>query len=215
MPEIKPKQVAAERKKKMKKTLIFIMILTMGVITGIPATMVNAESVKTIYVSTTNGNNQSTGETEATAVKTLATAYSKLNGNGNIVLLDNITYSEAPAAYTGNISIKGKTSEVQLTLPSTVSIKGNLEIDNVKLLTKSTIYANGYKLVIGNNVTSESRLTVYGGKASASVTSTDITLLGGLYERVYGGGNSGAVSGNTNVVFGGNWADCQVKCNTF
>ncbi len=107
--------------------------------------------------------------------------------------------------------ITGQSQSVKLTLPQVVNLKGDLTIKNVTLYGSSTvIYANGYKLTIDSDVVSSSRndrLTVYGGSDSSyptSIENTDITLLGGYYKNVYGGSKTLAVSGDTNVVFGGN-----------
>ncbi len=120
----------------------------------------------------------------------------------------------ASADMSDGCSIVGNSSSIQLTLPTEISLTGPLTVDNVTLSVPSggtTIYANGHKLYIGSNVTSKTtasdqRLTVYGGADGGTVASTDITLLGGYYASVYGGGNGSksVVNGNTSVVFGGN-----------
>ncbi len=119
-------------------------------------------------------------------------------------------------------TITGSSPSVQLTLPAEMSLTGPLTINNVTLSAPQSgtaLYANGHKLYIGEDVTSTYhtpsskedstyRLTVYGGAKEAAVESTDITLLGGQYWRVFGGGYEGgsliSVTGDTRVVFGGN-----------
>ena len=158
-----------------------------------------------IYVSE-NG----TGDgSSADAPTTLSAAYAQLDENPNIVIVSNVTYSDAPSAYTQNVTIKGATGSEVLTLPETVSINGNLTIDNLKLKTESKVYANGYELEIGKNVTSD-MLTVYGGKDGSSTTErcskTSLKIYGGTYGYIYAGGHTanGYVTESTNLVFGGN-----------
>ena len=170
------------------------------------------EKTETVYVSST-GSDSNDGSEEK-PYKTLAKAYEKLLYVGEIILLDETAYEEVPA-HTGNLTIKGKTNDVVLKMPATVTLSGDLTIDNVITKGKSTIYANGYKLVIGNGVTTdapaledrsqEERLSVYGGANNGTITGdTDIQLYGGKYYRIYGGGYKGTVNGNTNVIVGGN-----------
>ena len=168
---------------------------------------------KTVYVSGVSGNDSYSGE-QNTPFKTLEKAYKNILFINEIVLLDDATYSEAPI-HTGNLTIRGASADVVLNMPEKVSLQGDLTIDNVVTKGKSTIFANGYKLVMGSGVTTdapklenrknEERLTVYGGKNGSAITGdTDIQLLGGKYMNVYGGGYNGAVNGNTNIVLGGN-----------
>ncbi len=101
-------------------------------------------------------------------------------------------------------TIKGANKNIKLSLPSQVNLTGDLVLDNLTLSGESTIYANGYNLTIEETVTSDSRLTVYGGKNNATLDgNTNLTILGGLYKNIFGGGNNGAVNGNTNVIVGG------------
>lgn len=154
-----------------------------------------------IYVSE-NG----TGDgSSADAPTTLSAAYAQLDENPNIVIVSNVTYSDAPSAYSETLTITGLTGTEVLTLPATVSIKGNLAIDNIKLKTASKVYANGYELEIGKNVTSDT-LTVYGGSKTARLASTSLKIYGGTYGYIYAGGHTanGYVTENTNLVFGGN-----------
>ncbi len=156
----------------------------------------------TFYVSS-SGTASNSGLTESLPT-TLASVYAKADNDKEIIVLNDLTYTDATSAYSGKVTIKGKTASVNLTLPSTVSLKGDLEIDNVNLKTAATIYANGKHLKIGSNVTSTDRLTVYGGASSALTADTNIELLGGRYSKVFGGCKSATLSGSTNVIFGGN-----------
>lgn len=100
--------------------------------------------------------------------------------------------------------VYGSTPDITVTLPSVLELTADLRIDDVKLSGSCTVYANGYNLYIGNNVTSDSRLTVYGGGNNTDVSNTSVELYGGLYKTVYAGGYNGTVTGNTRLIFGGN-----------
>ena len=66
------------------------------------------------------------------------------------------------------------------------------------------IFANGYTLIIGEEVTSDSRMEVYGGSDESDLTgNTDIRLYGGQYSHIYGGGYYKKVYGKTNITIGG------------
>ncbi len=171
-------------------------------------TMYNGGEKANVYVSPITGNDKNNGATAETAFKTLSAACSQAFRVDEIILLDDTDYEE-PLAHYGNLTIKGNTPDVKLNLTSEISLNGDLTLDNLTLNNASTVYANGYKLKIAETVAStatlsEGRLTVYGGrKAAELVGDTDLTLLGAKYQAVYGGGNGGAVKGNTNVVLGG------------
>ena len=69
------------------------------------------------------------------------------------------------------------------------------------------IYAQGYEVVVNDTVTMDEKswgeISIYGGSDKA-VASTNLKVLGGNWKSVYGGGKSGAVTGNVNLHIGGN-----------
>lgn len=124
---------------------------------------------------------------------------------------------------TGDAVINGNGHK--LTFTANFVMKGDLKISNVVHSGAHTIYAAGHTLEFTNDVTWESLdmpLTIYGGGASSSTCeSTDVRLYGGLFSAVYGGSYRGTVTGDTNVIIGGNVckgltpnneADAAVKC---
>ena len=162
-----------------------------------------------VYVSAANGNDNNNGATAQTAYKTLEMAYTQFFRADKIILVDDVDYVELPE-HEGEVIIKGNTPSVKLNLPSGISLKGALTIDNLTLNGASTIFANGHHLKITETVDStgtisSGRLTVYGGTNNAR-TDADVrlTLLGGKYSAVYGGGNNYSVYGDVYIVFGGN-----------
>lgn len=167
----------------------------------------DGEEKGTVYVSS-NGSDSNDGMTESTPFETLDKAYDNLFHAKQIVILDSAEYNEPPE-HSGNLTIKGKTSDVILNLPGEISLKGDLELDNLTIDGASTVYANGYSFKVGEAVDSTAtlstgRLIVYGGKKSTDLTGdTDLILLGGKYQTIFGGGYGGVVDGNTNVIIGG------------
>ena len=127
--------------------------------------------------------------------------YLTFDGN-DAHLTQNTEFGKIPDNIT---TITGVSNEVTVTLPSELILENDLTFDNVILSGACTIYANGHKLTITDTVTSDARLTVYGGGKNTDVNGdTYLDLNGGLYKNVYGGGYNGKVTGNTTVIFGGN-----------
>ena len=117
-------------------------------------------------------------------------------------LTQNTEFEKIPTDIT---TITGVSNTTTVTLPSELILDNDLTFDNLVLSGACTIYANGHKLTITDSVTSDARLTVYGGGKNTDINGdTYLNLNGGLYQNVYGGGYKGKVSGNTTVIFGGN-----------
>ncbi len=155
---------------------------------------------KTVYVSN-DGDDDNNGE-ETAPVKTLAAAIQLCPGK--VVLMNDVA-SPNLASFSYIPEIVGATGSETLTHISTLALSSDLTVDNLKLSGVTEIIANGYALTIGENVTTDSNLTVYGGKSGEALTGdTNITLLGGTYANIYGGGKNADVTGDTNVVVGGN-----------
>lgn len=72
--------------------------------------------------------------------------------------------------------------------------------------TRDNLYAKGNKVTIGEGVTFNQRIQIFGGDRGAAVASTDLTILSGNYYAIYGGGrgNGASVEGDTNLFVGGN-----------
>lgn len=138
-----------------------------------------------------------------------------------ITLTADTNYSDL--GITGDAVING--GGYKLIFTSNVVLKGDLKVSNAIHSGAYTIYAAGHTLEFADDVTWESLdmpLTVYGGGASSTTcASTDVRLYGGLFSAVYGGSYKGTVTGDTNVIIGGNVcqgltpnneADASVKC---
>ena len=159
---------------------------------------------QSLYVSESGSdlNDGSEGSPLQTLNRALSMAISGVNTT--IVLKRDAAIESLPSLSSGSITIEGDYNSRGLTLPETLECNSDIKLDKLKL-SKSTLFANGHKLEIGNEVTSDDRLTVYGGGNGSSVNGdTNIGLYGGKYDRVYGGPLNAAVNGNTNITFGGN-----------
>lgn len=165
---------------------------------------------KTVYLSA-NGNDENDGFSLGAPKKTFASVYRMLDEVAEIVLVSDMSLSVPQTEYEGTLIIKGNTGTEKLSV-SGLNIKGNLKLDNLVFHGTNNgsdgvscyIFANGYSLEMGANLTSTGRLTVYGGKSGESVESTDLKLYGGQYKGIYAGGYNGAVTGDTHVIVGGN-----------
>ena len=124
---------------------------------------VTSASAKEIFISA-SGSDSANGLTEATSVASFSRAYSLLGkSGGDITVVDSATYSAAPS-HSGTVTVKGKNASVTLSLPSEIILAGNTTFKTLTLSGSSSIYASGKTLLIDSDVTSDSRLNVYGGK---------------------------------------------------
>ncbi len=170
------------------------------------------ETLATVYVS--NSGSDDAAGTEESPYKTLNKAMKNVIHNGTIVIKDTLTLASNYnfEKYGKTITITGGTLDASA--KSRVILQNNTIFDNInlKFASGAKLFANGYKLVIGENATmsqasynGSADLWVYGGgQEDTTVKSTDVTLLGGVYSRVYGGAYGGTVLGDTNLTVGGN-----------
>ena len=82
---------------------------------------------------------------------------------------------------------------------------------------KTSIFANGNSVTVAQSVTftygTDAKIYFYGGAASGSVSTTNLSLYAGIYEMVYGGGLNSTVSGDTHVTVGGTVNQGKVDVN--
>jgi len=97
----------------MKKILLFLPVLFI-------IFQVNSiASTNTFYVSS-SGNNSNSGTTSSSPLQSLSASYAKMGTDTEIVLLDATTLT-LPGSYNGNLTIKGNSSNIVLTLPSEIA----------------------------------------------------------------------------------------------
>lgn len=188
----------------MKKIGLVLMTVIFAVFC-ISQVAFSASAAGVVYVSA-SGSDDAAGTSDA-PVATLSRAYALLGQSGEIIITDSATYVEAPK-HSGTFTIKGSSASATLDLSSNggISLKGDMTFDNLVFTGGGDIFANGYKLYIGNGVTSpNNRRSAFGGKDGVDLTGdTDITVLGGQYWFVCGGGRDAAVNGSTYITVGGN-----------
>lgn len=162
-----------------------------------------AKKLPVVYVSS-NGDDKASGEATS-PVATLSRAFELVicGGTVNIVGEYKIPANFVWGNSLKNYTISGDTFDASAVLA--VRIGNDVAFDDitVNFADGATVYACGNDFAIGENVTVNGKTTVYGGDTTA-VKSTNIKLLSGNYNKIYGGGNGAAVNGNTNVYVGGN-----------
>ncbi|MBO5868617.1 MAG: hypothetical protein J6Q54_06910, partial [Oscillospiraceae bacterium] len=185
----------------------------------------------TVYVSSA-GSDTGAGTTEATALKTLEAAYTKLAdilgdsgdaSRGTIILLNDYTItSDARVdmpSHTFPVSILGKTATVKLIFKPTVisestqqlAFHGPTTLDNLELRGESTskldyIYACGNPFTIGANLTTSARSSMpilVAGDYRAAAEDTDMTVLGGTWYGVYAGSFRAGHTGTAKLTING------------
>lgn len=165
-----------------------------------------------VYVSSVNGNDNNYG-TEEAPYATLSQALASVADNGVIVICDSYVVSpsfdwketEKTITITGDADADVETLSFAFKTDN-VELGNHVTFDNLKLVfaKNANVFANGHTLVIAGGVTIDSPINLYGGANNKTVESTNITVMSGNYDKIYGGGNGGLVLGNTNVVVGGN-----------
>ncbi len=118
-----------------------------------------------------------------------------------ITLANTFTWSE----HGKDITITGegeKTETLDFSAITNFRMGDSVTFENMTLnLPTVQLYCNGHRFQVSENVISNnSGLIIFGGDNTSNVTGdTNIILLSGSYERIYGGGLGTDVDGNTHV----------------
>ena len=152
-----------------------------------------------VYVSA-SGNDSHDGS-ESAPFATLEKALSRVSNMGTIHIVETI--SPASINWTTRnmdyVTITGGT--LNLDTINNFVVGGNVIFDSITIK-NGTIFANGNDVTFNSNITTSS-LDVYGGSnTSDALESTNVTILGGTFNNVYGGGTAGTI-GQTNLKIGG------------
>ena len=160
--------------------------------------------VETLYVSAT-GNDENAG-TENAPFQTLDKALTEID-NGGVISLQGTIAIDAWKAHGKTATITGGTLDVTA-MSTNVQIGDAVTFTNMgwKIASGSTasVYANGYEVTMGENVSWDHEVTLFGGGNGTTVESTNLTVLSGSYVTIYGGTREGCVTGDTNLYVGGN-----------
>ena len=160
------------------------------------------ESAKTDQVYVKDGGSGS-GASEDQPIGSVEEAIGYLKKNGTIYLTGDARLPEnflipMDMKFAG---VQGKTPI--LYLGGDLYLKGSLALKNLSLKADSEtdIYACGKEFATDENVTTadgSKNINLYGGGTEAVVSDTKISLLGGSFQRVFGGGYLGGGHGYTN-----------------
>lgn len=188
------------------------------------------DTLSTVYVDSeleTSGN----GSTPEQAVKTIDEAYNLLPADGTIesniiMIVNDYTFAkgitalgEKPATITSadkdnKKSLLGNLSGTGDVANDFIKCQADTKFENIGLIFQSRngyalpngIYGYGHKLIMGEGLTTDGYLTVFGGTRYESdvVDSTEVVVYSGNYSMIAGGGYFGSVTGDTSVtMYGG------------
>ncbi len=147
-----------------------------------------------VYVSS-EGSDENAGTSDA-PVKTLTRAYELVQDKGYINVVDTATVSALPKG-DKLVNIAGGTVDMSSLSEVNFGCDTYFGGNTIIFADDATVYANGNDLLIPENVTVQGiPAAIYGGGNSA-VTETYLDLRSGSYKAIYGGGDKGAVLGNT------------------
>ena len=145
------------------------------------------------------------GEITLSADDSLADALEQIADGGTVRVDGTVAVTQALGAHNKTVTITGGTLDFT-GISGNVQLGDHITFDNITLtFTENTqLYANGYKVTMGNGVTMTNPIKIFGGRNGGTVASTELTLLGGKYSEIYGGGYNGNVIGDTHLYVGGN-----------
>ena len=144
-------------------------------------------------------------EVTLSAGGSLSDALAQVADGGTIVVDGTVDVTTAPGTHGKTVTITGGTLDFT-GLTGDINLGDHITFDNITLnFTESSyLYANGYQVKIGEGVTMPNPIRIFAGKKNAAVASTDLTVLGGQYYQIFGGGYNCNVIGDTNLYVGGN-----------
>lgn len=205
----------------MKKRIISILSICALGVTGFAfANMqtTQATAIESVVYVAANGSDEGAGTSDS-PYATLDKALTEVADGGTIQLKDTITL-DSWTAHGKTVTITGGGFDVS-GLPNSefndgkgtqmkeIVINDSVTFTNMTWTVDSTletfIYANGYKMTVGAGVSySNDMVRLFGGgKEGTTVEKTDLTVLSGTYNYIYGGSLRSTVTGNTNLTVGG------------
>ena len=191
------------KKNTIKKAVVLSLfgLMTLAFHVGIKALDVTADSLTTVYVST-SGSNSNEG-TNTAPYGTFQYALSKVENGGTIVLQDSVAVGTW-TTHDKTVTVTG--GSLNATSVPSLQIRDNVTFIDTSILVNASSYicANGYTVVMGDGVSLSNVVDVFaGGDEGTTVAGTSLTLLSGTYKGVYGGSRMGTVNGDTYLTVGG------------
>lgn len=152
-----------------------------------------------VYVSSA-GMDENDG-TENAPYQTLEKALEEVQNHGTIIL-QGIVKLDSWGSHGKTVTLTGGTLDASGL--SEMVINDNVNFENITVKA-SKIYANGYQVLMDENVTmSENNVYLYGGSVEGStIASTNLTVLSGTYGYIFGGSYKGKINGDTHLTIGG------------
>ena len=166
-----------------------------------------------VYVNATTGTVTGAG-TEDSPLSSLLLATYRVKDNGTIYVDGSYVFAEEEKTIGVDgktITITGKDSGANLDMTgiSSLDVNGDIIIDEINMKVGANtlvIYADGHDFTINSNVKFDGYVKeIYAGnKGEMPLDSTNITLNGGNYNRIYGGSAQDSfITGDTHVIVGG------------
>lgn len=177
----------------MKRAISLTIVIALAVVCFIMGTVAHAEAQ----------------EVTLSADGSLSDALTQVADGGTIVVDGTVAVTAAPGTHGKTVTITGGTLDF-------TGYEGNLYLgdhitfENITMNFRTdvspapAIYANGYKVKIGEGVTMPNPVRIFGGKNGGTTASTNLTVLSGYYTGIYGGGNNTNITGDVYLYVGGN-----------
>lgn len=138
----------------------------------------------------------------------LADALKNVADGGTIKVEGTVAVTANPGTHNKTVTITG--GELDFSgHSSNVSLGDHITFENITLTFATgrspaqAIYANGYKVKMGEGITMNTAIRIFGGKSGGTTASTNLTVLSGYYAQIWGGGNNTNITGDVNLYVGG------------
>lgn len=144
-------------------------------------------------------------EVTLTSDGSLSDALTQVADGGTIKVDGTVAVTKALGTHGKRVTITG--GELDFTgLTGDINLGDHITFDNMTMnfADNAALFVCGYTVTIGEGVTMPNPIRIFAGKRGAAVQSTDLTVLGGQYYQIFGGGNNGDVLGDTHLYVGGN-----------
>ena len=135
----------------------------------------------------------------------LSDALAQVADGGTIKVDGTVAVTAALGAHDKTVTVTGGALDFT-GFSGNVQLGDHITFENITLnFEKDTqLYANGYRVKMGDGVAMPNPIKIFGGKKGGTTASTELTLLSGYYAAIYGGGYDTNITGNTHLYVGGN-----------
>ena len=219
--------------------ILFAMLVSMLPVPALAAEPPDQAYDATVYVNGSSGSNDNDGKTEDTPVKSMTSAYDALytllaeknlaedpDATGRILVTGDVSFATtngpSPKKFKNHaftITVTGKTPDLGLNITKNYNNLGPTVYENITLTknekSENLTYfcANGYPLVIGENVTTVAKSNGYhfnlvGGQQEADYAGdSDLTVRSGTWRNLYVGNYKKNMTGTAKLLMSGGKVD--------